>query len=812
MGLHRQALVGQGGWHNSLRSSSLPLTRPLRLNPVRTQPKPAERSPSTIVLLASLCACAVDHKASNCQLCGKPPLFWPAALSSFLLRPSASRAARTRTLFLTPPKTNQLRAVQSFMNLSSAVRTSTPRRRALPHTNSPNELRCRFPNTEWHPSSSRRFMSSSTALESHKVREASERSAIAANRERPGHIPPSVWDKLDRHLHRRADNPIGILKSRIESFFLSENKALLRETIAQGGTSDSLLFPEGLWQEASTRFQEVQDPLHWLQRGADGSSGCTASATTLCPLAQRPSDAPVDAARTEATAGHEISGFSALSPFQLFDDFSPFVTCRQNFDSLLVPMDHVSRLPSDTYYVDDIRLASGETINNTSSSSVDGYDPDRVLLRTHCTAHQKELIDAGVEAAVWTAEVIRRDEIDRLHYPVFHQTDGFRVFSKPQMKRLEAEHQLLLKVVANVRGNGGGDNTAQSPPTHKKPGGATAKDKLERWILQSPCLFPSNPFLKNPLMIHLQLTLEKLLRHLLGSDVRLKWDYETSFPFTSPSVELYVARDPAGSVQAAGQAEKATEQDTEDDWMEVLGAGEIRSEILRGVPLPPSSKSENDDRSVTADNAGESSEAVAARPTIRGWAFGLGLERLCMHLFGIEDIRLFWSEDERFSEQFADGQVRRFVPFSIMPPVYKDISFWVNEAIQTGWADCSKAGLPASEACGLRPARLSLSAAQGQTNTGTSDTNSAREPGQPPRHREKFTELSFYELCRESGGDLVESVKLVDSFVHPKTGRKSLCYRLTYRAIDRTLTHEEVNAIQEAVYNRTGEAFDVDLR
>lgn len=55
----------------------------------------------------------------------------------------------------------------------------------------------------------------------------------------------------------------------------------------------------------------------------------------------------------------------------------------------------------------------------------------------------------------------------------------------------------------------------------------------------------------------------------------------------------------------------------------------------------------------------------------RAWAFGLGLERLAMVLFDIPDIRLFWSEDERFTKQFKAGQVTKFTPYSKYPPVFK---------------------------------------------------------------------------------------------------------------------------------------------
>lgn len=60
-----------------------------------------------------------------------------------------------------------------------------------------------------------------------------------------------------------------------------------------------------------------------------------------------------------------------------------------------------------------------------------------------------------------------------------------------------------------------------------------------------------------------------------------------------------------------------------------------------------------------------------------GWAFGLGLERIAMVLFSIPDIRLFWSQDERFLSQFQAGKITTFKPYSKYPACYKDVSFWL---------------------------------------------------------------------------------------------------------------------------------------
>ncbi|MCJ1234914.1 hypothetical protein MMC14_002878 [Varicellaria rhodocarpa] len=203
--------------------------------------------------------------------------------------------------------------------------------------------------------------------------------------------------------------------------------------------------------------------------------------------------------------------------------------------------------------------------------------------------------------------------------------------------------------------------------------------------------------------------------------LRVRW-VEAYFPFTSPSWELEVL--------------------WKGEWLELLGCGIIKQNLL-----------------IDAD--------VADRV---GWAFGVGLERVAMLLFGIPDIRLFWSQDTRFNFQFTSTQeVRRFVPFSIHPACYKDVSFWLND---------------------------SSSSAEGDT------INETRE----------FHENDFMEIAREVAKGCIEDMKLVDSFTHPTTGRKSLCYRINYRSLDRTLTNAEANDLQQSIKERLVEELGVELR
>jgi phenylalanyl-tRNA synthetase alpha chain len=214
----------------------------------------------------------------------------------------------------------------------------------------------------------------------------------------------------------------------------------------------------------------------------------------------------------------------------------------------------------------------------------------------------------------------------------------------------------------------------------------------------------------------LQQGLVGMARALFGPETPVRW-VDAYFPFTHPSLELEVYY--------------------QNDWLEVLGCGVIHPDILCNAGIDPNETS--------------------------GWAFGLGLERLAMVLFQIPDIRLFWTTDKRFHNQFQAGKITSFQPYSKYPPCLKDMSFWLA-------------------------------------------------PENDENHNAVFCQNDLSEVVREVAGDLVEQLTLIDSFVHPKNQRTSHCYRITYRSMDRNLTNEEIDALQEQVRLLTQERLGVELR
>jgi len=142
-----------------------------------------------------------------------------------------------------------------------------------------------------------------------------------------------------------------------------------------------------------------------------------------------------------------------------------------------------------------------------------------------------------------------------------------------------------------------------------------------------------------------------------------------------------------------------------------------------------------------------------------GWAFGFGVDRLAMLKMRIPDIRLLQSKDERITRQLADFNTI-YQPVSKYPPVVRDISFIVD--------------------------------------------------------KEKFNLNSYYETVREViGEDFVEEVELLDEYENEEKfgpGRKSYTFRIVYRHLERTLTNEEVNEMQEKLHEITEEKYQAEVR
>lgn len=139
-----------------------------------------------------------------------------------------------------------------------------------------------------------------------------------------------------------------------------------------------------------------------------------------------------------------------------------------------------------------------------------------------------------------------------------------------------------------------------------------------------------------------------------------------------------------------------------------------------------------------------------------GWAFGFGLERLAILSMDLPDIRLLWSQDPRVTKQLHLGQ--KFVEVSKYPPITRDISFIVNKS---------------------------------------------------------FVPNNYFDLIREIGGDLVEQVELLDKYENAEKfgpDRISYTYRVVYRSPEKTLKNDEVEPLQDKLYQQTKEIYNAELR
>jgi phenylalanyl-tRNA synthetase alpha chain len=98
--------------------------------------------------------------------------------------------------------------------------------------------------------------------------------------------------------------------------------------------------------------------------------------------------------------------------------------------------------------------------------------------------------------------------------------------------------------------------------------------------------------------------------------MRLRPSY---FPFTEPSAEVDIE-----CVFCSGRGCRVCKQ---TGWLEISGAGVVHPQVLRNVGIDPE--------------------------RYTGYAFGMGIDRLAMLRYNVNDIRLYFDNDLRFLQQFA---------------------------------------------------------------------------------------------------------------------------------------------------------------
>lgn len=112
-------------------------------------------------------------------------------------------------------------------------------------------------------------------------------------------------------------------------------------------------------------------------------------------------------------------------------------------------------------------------------------------------------------------------------------------------------------------------------------------------------------------------TLETALKKLYGDDVKVRFRPH-HFPFTEPSAEVDISCFVCGG--------KGCRICKDEGWIEILGCGMVHPKVLKNCGIDPEVYS--------------------------GFAFGIGLERIVMRRYDIDDLRLFFENDVRFLKQF----------------------------------------------------------------------------------------------------------------------------------------------------------------
>lgn len=116
---------------------------------------------------------------------------------------------------------------------------------------------------------------------------------------------------------------------------------------------------------------------------------------------------------------------------------------------------------------------------------------------------------------------------------------------------------------------------------------------------------------------HLKAVLMSFAHRIFGEEVQVRYR-PSFFPFTEPSAEMDIS-----CVNCGGEGCRVCSY---TGWLEILGAGMVHPRVLKYGGYDPEK--------------------------VSGFAFGMGIERIAMLKYGVNDLRLFFDNDQRFLKQF----------------------------------------------------------------------------------------------------------------------------------------------------------------
>lgn len=186
----------------------------------------------------------------------------------------------------------------------------------------------------------------------------------------------------------------------------------------------------------------------------------------------------------------------------------------------------------------------------------------------------------------------------RAMHDTFYFADGrlLRTHTSPVQIRIMEKQQPPLKIIAPGRVYRCDSDLTHSPMFHQ----------IEGLMVDEGVTFTD-----------LKQVLSEFLKAFFEADVRTRFR-PSYFPFTEPSAEVDVS-----CVKCEGRGCRICKQ---TGWLEVMGCGMVHPKVLSFGNIDP-------DR-------------------YTGWAFGLGIERMAMLRYGVDDLRIFYENDVKILKQF----------------------------------------------------------------------------------------------------------------------------------------------------------------